>query len=85
MPHEYFCRQCDAVSPGRRDDEADAQDDLDGHRRTTHGGLRPKAGDGVRHVHAEARGDGLLPAHWPWAFLFLIGLLLANCSGVLGR
>lgn len=85
MPHEYFCRACDAVSPERRECEVDAVQDLDEHRRVTHGGLRPAAGDGVRRVHSEARGDGLLPAHWPWAFLFLLGLLLANCSGMLGR
>jgi hypothetical protein len=85
MPHEYFCRACDAVSPERREREADAEEDLVEHRRASHGSLRPAAGDGVRHVHSEARGDGLLPAHWPWALLFLLGLLLANCSGVLGR
>jgi hypothetical protein len=85
MPHEYFCRACDAVSPEQRESEADAGHDLDEHRRTSHGGLRPAAGDGVRRVHSEARGDGILPARWPWAFLFLLGLLLANCSGMLGR
>lgn len=81
MPYEYFCRQCDAVSPGRRDHETDAQEDLIEHRGTAHGGLRPTAGDEVRHVHAEARGDGLLPSGWPWALLFLLALLLANCWG----
>lgn len=85
MPHEYFCRACDVVSPEQHQREPDAEQELVEHRRTTHGGLRPTAGDGVRHVHSEARGDGLLPAHWPWALLFLLGLLLANCSGMLGR
>ena len=81
MPHEYWCGACDAVPPERRDREADAEDELVEHRRTTHGALRPAAGDGVRHVHAEARGDGLLPSGWGWAVLFLLALLLANCWG----
>lgn len=81
MPYEYFCRACDAVSPERRGRESDAEDELVEHRRTTHGGLRPASGDGVRRVHAEARGDGLLPSGSLWAVLFLFALVLANCWG----
>jgi len=81
MPHEYFCRACDAISPEQRQREADAEDELVAHRRDVHGGLRPAAGDGVRRVHAEARGDGLLPSGSLWALLFLLVLVLANCWG----
>lgn len=84
MPYEYWCDKCEAVSPEQRERSSDAEDELVEHRRTTHGGLAPAAGDGVRRVHAEARGDGLLPAHWGWALLFLLGLLLANCRGPFG-
>jgi len=76
MPHEYWCGQCKAVSPERRERRADAEDELVAHRRREHGGLRPEGGDGVRHVHAEARGDGVLPNGWLWALLFLIALIL---------
>lgn len=81
MPYEYWCAACDAVSPSRRDREADAEDELVEHRRAAHGGLRPAVGDGVRRVHAEARGDGCLPAGWFWAALFFLALVLANCWG----
>lgn len=81
MPHEYFCHACEAVSPERRERQADAEDELIEHRRAAHGGLRPTAGDGVRHVHAEARGDGCLPSGSFWALLFLLALVLANCWG----
>jgi hypothetical protein len=81
MPYEYFCNACDAVSPQRRAREADAEDELVEHRRDAHGGLRPAAGDGIRHVHAEARGDGCLPAGSFWAAMFFLALLLANCWG----
>lgn len=81
MPYEYFCRSCEAVSPERRERQADAEDELVEHRRATHGALRPAAGDGVRHVHAEARGDGIFPRHTLFAVLFLLALLLANCWG----
>ena len=81
MPHEYFCRSCDAVSPRRRDRREDAETDLATHRQAAHGGLAPTAGDGVRRVHTESRGDGVLPAGWQWAGLFLLALLLANCWG----
>lgn len=81
MPHEYFCQACEAVSPERRERQADAEDELIEHRRDAHGGLRPTAGDGVRRVHAEACGGGVLPAHWGWALLFLLALLLADCWG----
>lgn len=82
MPYIYECRACDAVSPVRHDRREDADTDLAEHRRATHGGLAPTQGDGVRHVHAQGRGDGLLPAGWPWALLFLLGLVLANCQGL---
>lgn len=81
MPFEYFCRSCDAVSPGQREREVDAEDELVLHRREAHGGLRPAAGDGVRRVHAEARGDGVLPAGTWLAVIVLLALLLANCWG----
>lgn len=78
MPYEYECRQCDAVSPRRRDHREDAEDDRAAHRRHMHGGLKPAAGDGVHRVHAAARGDGVLPAGWQWAALFLLALIVAN-------
>lgn len=81
MPYEYFCRSCDAVSPERRAREADAEDELVEHRRSSHGGLAPAAGDGVRLVHAEARGDGVFPRGSCLAVLFLLALVLANCWG----
>jgi hypothetical protein len=81
MPYEYFCRGCDAVSPDRRDRRADAEDELVAHRRASHGGLAPAGGDGVRAVHARARGDGLLPTGWGWALLFFLALALANYWG----
>ncbi|MDX3398431.1 hypothetical protein [Streptomyces sp. ME01-18h] len=81
MPYEYWCRQCDAVSPERRDRSADAEDELVEHRRTAHGGLAPTAGDGVRRVHDEARGDGCLPSGSFLFVAFLIFAVLANCWG----
>lgn len=81
MPFEYFCDPCDAVSPERRARREDAEDELVVHRRAAHGGLRPRGGDGVRPVHAEARGDGVLPAGWVWAGLFLLALVLAQFLG----
>lgn len=81
MPYEAWCGHCDVVSPERRARQADAEDELIEHRRATHGGLAPAAGDGVRHVHADARGDGCLPAGSFWALLFLLALVLANCWG----
>lgn len=81
MPYEYVCRSCEAVSPEQRERRADAEDELVEHRRTTHGGLAPAAGDGVRHVHAEARGDGCLPSGSFLAALFFLALFLANCWG----
>jgi hypothetical protein len=81
MPYEYWCAACDAVSTERRDREADALDDGSAHRRDAHGGLAPAAGDGVRHVHAAARGDGFLPSGSCLAVLFFLALVLANCRG----
>lgn len=81
MPYVYECRQCEAVSPEQRERSADAEDELIEHRRAAHGGLKPTAGDGVRRVHAEARGDGVLPADWGWALLVLLVLVLANWWG----
>lgn len=81
MPYEYWCRQCAAVSPERRGRHEDAADELVEHRRTAHGGLAPAAGDGVRHVHDETRGDGCLPSG-SWLFaLFLLAAVLSNCWG----
>ncbi|MFD5631603.1 hypothetical protein [Streptomyces sp. NPDC127072] len=81
MPYEAWCGACDVVSPERRVRREDAEDELVEHRHEAHGGLRPNDGDGVRHVHAEARGDGCLPAGSFWALLFLLALVLANCWG----
>lgn len=81
MPYEYECRHCEARSPRQHDHRDDADAEQERHRTETHGGLTPAAGDGVRRVHAEARGDGCLPAGSWWALLFLLALLLANCWG----
>lgn len=81
MPYEYWCAACDAVSPERRDREADAMDDGVAHRRDEHGGLAPAAGDGVRPVHSAARGDGCLPSGSFLFFAFLLLAVLANCWG----
>ena len=81
MPYEYECRHCDARSPHRHDRREDADDEQEQHRAAAHGGLAPAAGDGVRRVHAEARGDGVLPAGWGWALLVLLVLMLANWWG----
>lgn len=81
MPHEYFCRACDVVSPERRDHRETAEDDRDAHRQAAHGGLAPGAGDGVRQVHSAARGDGCLPKGSFWAALFFLAVFVANCRG----
>jgi hypothetical protein len=81
MPWIYECRACEASSGEQWERRDDAEDELVEHRRTAHGGLRPDAGDGVRQVHASARGDGILPSGWGWALLVLLALLLANCWG----
>lgn len=81
MPYEYWCASCEAVSPERRAREVDAEDELVEHRRTAHGGLAPAAGDGVRQVHASARGDGFLPSGSCLAVVFFLALFLANCWG----
>jgi hypothetical protein len=81
MPWIYECRACDAASPDQHDHRGDAEAEQEQHRTETHGGLAPAAGDGVLRVHAEARGDGCLPAGSWWAVLFLLALLLSNCWG----
>lgn len=81
MPYEYRCEACDAGSAARWDCREDADDELAEHRRAAHGGLAPAAGDRVHRVHAEARGDGVLPAGWPIAALVLLVLMLANWWG----
>jgi len=81
MPWIYECRACEASSGEQWERRDDAEDELVEHRRATHGGLRPDAGDEVRRVHAAARGDGVLPSGWGWALLVLLALLLANCWG----
>lgn len=81
MPWIYECRACEARSPEERERRDDAEDELVEHRRSVHGGLRPDAGDEVRRVHAEARGNGFLPAGSGWALLVLLALLLSNCWG----
>lgn len=81
MPYVYECSQCDARSPRRHDHREDAKDEQERHRGDAHGGLAPTAGDQVRRVHAEARGDGFLPSGWPWALVVLLVLLLSNCWG----
>lgn len=81
MPFEYRCNGCHVQSPHRHDQRDDADEEQERHRRDAHGGLAPAAGDGVRRVHAEARGDGCLPSGSFWALLFLLALVLANCWG----
>lgn len=81
MPWVYECRACDAVSPRQQDRRDGADGEQERHRADAHGGLAPAAGDGVRRVHAEVRGDGFLPAGWGWALLVLLALMLSNCWG----
>jgi hypothetical protein len=81
MPYLYSCRQCGAVSPERHSRRADAEDEQLLHRQTAHGGLAPAAGDEVRQVHDEARGDGCLPSGSFLVFAFLLFAVLANCWG----
>lgn len=81
MPYEYWCRPCDAVSPTRHDRHEDAETDRDTHRAAVHGGLAPAGGDGIRRVHADARGDGCLPSGSFLGLMFLLALVLANCWG----
>ncbi|MFF8953871.1 hypothetical protein ACF09I_34495 [Streptomyces sp. NPDC014940] len=81
MPYVSWCRQCDAVSPAPHTRSADAEDELVQHRRAAHGGLAPAAGDGVRKVHDEARGDGCLPSGSALFIAFLLFAVLANCWG----
>lgn len=81
MPYEYWCAECRSRSPERHDHRADADAEQDWHRAAEHGGLAPAAGDGVRPVHAEARGDGCLPSGSFLFFMFLLAAVLANCWG----
>lgn len=81
MPYVYWCRQCEAVSPTRHAHSTAAEADLVEHRRTAHGGLAPAAGDGVRQVHDETRGDGCLPSGSFLFVAFLVFAVLANCWG----
>lgn len=81
MPYEYECRQCEARSPKRHDHREDAETERAEHQRTVHGGLAPAAGDGIRAVHAEARGDGCLPSGSFLFMAFLLLAVLANCWG----
>jgi predicted nucleic acid-binding Zn-ribbon protein len=81
MPYLYECRQCGGRSPERHDRRDDAEDEQTQHRAAAHGGLAPAAGDGVRAVHDEARGDGCLPSGSFLFVLFLIAALVSNCWG----
>lgn len=80
MPYEYRCAVCRSKSP-RHDHRIDAEAEQDWHRGTVHGGLEPAAGDGVRPVHDESRGDGCLPSGSFLFFMFLLAAVLANCWG----
>lgn len=80
MPHQYQCHQCRSVAP-RRDRREDAETDMEQHRATAHGGLEPADGDTVDHVHAGARGDGLMPDGSAIAAVILLLLLLGKCVG----
>lgn len=81
MPFVYECRQCDARSPAQHGHREDADAEQEQHRADAHGGLAPAAGDGVRRVHADARGEGFLPVGSGWALLFVLALMLSNCWG----
>lgn len=81
MPHRYACHQCRTVAPRRRAHIEDAEDDQQAHRDAAHGGHAPIDGDGIRRVHSDRRGDGILPRHTLAAALVLLALVLANCWG----
>ncbi|MFF9123178.1 hypothetical protein ACF09J_07750 [Streptomyces sp. NPDC014889] len=81
MPYRYTCHQCQAQSPAEHPYPAAAEADRQEHRNSAHGGLAPLQGDGIHHVHAISRGDGILPRHSCLAALFLLALILANCWG----
>ena len=81
MPYEYWCQQCQSRSPDRHDRRDDAEAEQQHHRATVHGGLAPAAGDGVRPVHAEERGDGCLPSGSFLFVLFLMAAILSSCWG----
>lgn len=79
MPWEYECRQCEGRSPRRHDRRSDAESEQDQHRAVAHGGLVPAAGDRIRSVHTESRGDGCMPSGSLLFFLVLLAALLSNC------
>ncbi|WP_128381253.1 hypothetical protein [Streptomyces cavernae] len=79
MPHLYICHQCRTRAPKRWDRREGAEADQQQHRDDAHGGHVPIGGDGIETVHADSRGDGLLPRHTFFAVLFLLALVLANC------
>lgn len=81
MPYLYVCTQCRTRAPERRDQREDAEFDRQEHRDAAHGGHVPLDGDTIEHVHADARGDGLLPRHTLFAVLVLLVLILANRCG----
>ncbi|WP_320784175.1 hypothetical protein [Streptomyces sp. CRN 30] len=81
MPYLYTCRQCRTRAPRPRTTCEDAETDQQEHRDAAHGGHAPLDGDGIRRVHDDARGDGLLPRHSCLAALVLLALVLANCWG----
>lgn len=81
MPYLYVCRHCRTRAPERRDTRDHAAADRQQHRDAAHGGHVPLDGDRIDHVHADARGDGLLPRHTVWAVLVLLALILANRCG----
>lgn len=80
MPYMYRCAQCNAHAD-RRDHREDAEHDQDEHRAQAHGGLAPADGDSIERVHADARGDGVLPSGSCLAVLILLVLVLSNCWG----
>ena len=82
MPYEYECDQCAARSPERHPHRGDAEAEQHHHRATAHGGLAPAAGDRIRPVHDESRGDGCMPSG---SFLFCLFLLAAVVSSCWGR
>ncbi|MGD6761370.1 hypothetical protein ACOKM5_20765 [Streptomyces sp. BH097] len=79
MPYAYWCAECGAESPKPHDRRDDADAEQEHHRATTHGGLAPARGDGVRAVHAVGR-TGTCSGSLLFV-LFLIAMVLSNCWG----